>query len=43
MFPEFLQIGHLTVYSYGVLTGLGFLFAILWPIRLAKKDGIPPV
>jgi phosphatidylglycerol:prolipoprotein diacylglycerol transferase len=43
MFPEFLQIGHFTVYSYGVLTGLGFLFAILWPIRLAKKEGIPPV
>ena len=43
MYPQLLQIGHFTVYSYGVLTGLGFLFAILWLIRQAKKEGIPPV
>ena len=43
MFPKLLQIGHFTVYSYGVLIFLGFLVAIWWFTHLAKKEGIPPV
>lgn len=43
MFPELLQIGHFTVYSYGVLIFLGFLAAIWWLTHLAKKEGIPPI
>lgn len=43
MFPQLLQMRRFTVYSYGLLTGFGFLFAILWLIRLTKKEGIPPV
>lgn len=43
MLPQLLQIGHFTVYSYGVLTAIGFFLAILWPRYLAKNEGIPPV
>ena len=42
MFPQLFQVGHLTVYSYGVLMGFGTLLAIVWPVRLAAKQGIPP-
>lgn len=42
MYPQLFQIGHLTVYSYGVLIGLGTLLAIVWPVRLAAREGIPP-
>ena len=41
MFPELFQVGHSTVYSYGVLMGFGTLLAILWPVRLADEEGIP--
>jgi len=41
MFPELFRVGHLTVYSYGVLMGLGTLLAVVWPVRLARRDGIP--
>ena len=41
MLPTLLHIGHFTVFSYGVMTGLGFLLAILWPTHLAAKEGIP--
>jgi phosphatidylglycerol:prolipoprotein diacylglycerol transferase len=43
MFPELLQIGRFTPYSYGVLIFLGYLVAIWWPTHLAKKEGIPPI
>jgi phosphatidylglycerol:prolipoprotein diacylglycerol transferase len=42
MLPQLFRIGPVTVYSYGVLMGLGFLLAILWQVRLAAKEGIPP-
>src|SRR5215471_14091595 len=42
MFPELFQVGHLTVYSYGVLMGLGTLLAVVWPVHLATREGIPP-
>lgn len=43
MLPQLLRLGHFTLYSYGVFTGVGFLLAIIWPICLAKSEGIPPV
>ena len=42
MFPHLFQVGHITVYSYGVLMALGTLLAIVWPVRLAVQEGIPP-
>ena len=42
MFPQLFQVGHLTVYSYGVLIGFGTLLAIVWPVRLAAKEDISP-
>ena len=42
MLPQLFQVGQLTVYSYGVLIGLGTLLAIVWPVRLAAQEGIPP-
>lgn len=41
MLPVLLRIGHLTIFSYGVLTGAGFFLAIIWPIHLAKREGLP--
>ncbi len=43
MFPKLFQIGPIPIYSYGLLTALGFVLAIVWPIHLAKKEGIPAV
>lgn len=40
MLPRLFHVGYFSIYSYGVLTALGFLFAILWPTSLAKKEGI---
>ena len=40
MHPILLQTGSASLYSYGVLTALGFLLAILWPTHLAKKEGL---
>jgi phosphatidylglycerol:prolipoprotein diacylglycerol transferase len=42
MHPQLVQVGSLTIYSYGVLIGIGTLLAIVWPVRLAAKEGIPP-
>jgi phosphatidylglycerol:prolipoprotein diacylglycerol transferase len=42
MFPELFHLGHLTVYSYGALMGLGTLLAVIWPVRLASQEGVPP-
>jgi len=39
--PILLHVGHFPIYSYGVLTAVGFLLAILWPICLAGKEGVP--
>lgn len=40
MLPRLFHVGYFSIYSYGMLTALGFLFAILWPTSLAKKEGI---
>jgi phosphatidylglycerol:prolipoprotein diacylglycerol transferase len=43
MFPQLAQAGHLTVYTYGVLTLLAVLAAVLWSIHLAETEGISAV
>ncbi|MBW1710663.1 MAG: prolipoprotein diacylglyceryl transferase [Deltaproteobacteria bacterium] len=40
MFPVLLELGPLTVSSYGVLAALGFLLALIWVVYDAKKDGL---
>jgi len=40
MLPILLHFGPFTVFSYGVMTALGFLLAIVWPVRLAIGEGI---
>jgi phosphatidylglycerol:prolipoprotein diacylglycerol transferase len=40
MFPTLMHIGQLPVFSYGVMTALGFFLAIVWPVHLAKKEGL---
>ncbi len=40
MLPIFVHAGNFTVFSYGVMTALGFLLAILVPTYLAKNEGL---
>lgn len=40
MHPTLMHIGQVPVFSYGVMTALGFLFAILWPVHLGQKEGL---
>ena len=40
MFPILMHIGQLPVFSYGVMTGFGFLLAIVWMVHLAKQEGL---
>ena len=40
MLPIFVHAGNFTVFSYGVMTALGFLLAILVPTRLARNEGL---
>jgi phosphatidylglycerol---prolipoprotein diacylglyceryl transferase len=40
MFPTVMHIGQLPVFSYGVMTALGFLLAIVWMVHLAKEEGL---
>ncbi len=40
MFPTLMHMGQLPVFSYGVMTALGFLLAIVWMVHLAKKEGL---
>ena len=40
MLPIFVHAGNFTVFSYGVMTALGFLLAILVPTRLATNEGL---
>jgi phosphatidylglycerol---prolipoprotein diacylglyceryl transferase len=42
MLPILVHAGNFTVFSYGVMTALGFLLAILIPVHLAKKEGLSP-
>jgi phosphatidylglycerol:prolipoprotein diacylglycerol transferase len=38
--PRLFHVGYFSIYSYGILTALGFLLAILWPTSLAKEEGL---
>lgn len=40
MFPILLHFSRITVFSYGVMTALGFLLAIAWPTHLASREGM---
>jgi len=40
MSPVLFQFDHFTIFSYGVMTALGFFLAILWPVRLARSEGL---
>lgn len=37
MLPRLLELGPVTIYSYGLLMSLGFLMGILWTVHLGKK------
>jgi len=43
MHPILIQLGPLTIASYGFLFALGVLLAILLSFRLAKKESIDPI
>lgn len=43
MLPRLFHVGYFSIYSYGILTALGFLLAILWPTSSAKKEGISEI
>lgn len=40
MLPILLHFGRFPVFSYGVMTALGFLLAIIWPVHLARREGL---
>lgn len=40
MFPKFLQIGPFTIYTYGLLTAIGFISGIWLAAHYAEKEGI---
>jgi phosphatidylglycerol---prolipoprotein diacylglyceryl transferase len=40
MFPVLLHLSRVTVFSYGVMTALGFLLAVIWSTHLASTEGI---
>ena len=40
MYPILLKIGPITIYSYGAMLSLAFLFGLLVILRLAKKEGV---
>jgi phosphatidylglycerol:prolipoprotein diacylglycerol transferase len=42
MLPKLLQLGPVTIHSYGVLLATGFFVGIILAIRQAKKEGIKP-
>jgi phosphatidylglycerol:prolipoprotein diacylglycerol transferase len=42
MFPKLLQLGPVTIHSYGVMLAIGFFVGIILAIRQAKKEGIKP-
>jgi phosphatidylglycerol:prolipoprotein diacylglycerol transferase len=40
MLPVLVHAGNFTIFSYGVMTALGFLLAIIVPVHLAKNEGL---
>jgi len=41
MYPELFRISTFPVHTYGVFLALAFLFAILFTVQLASRDGLP--
>ena len=41
MYPEIFRIGSFPINTYGVFLALAFLCAILIPVKLAARDGLP--
>lgn len=42
MHPVLIQLGPVTVHTYGFLIAIGFLIALLLAVTQAKREGIPP-
>jgi phosphatidylglycerol:prolipoprotein diacylglycerol transferase len=42
MFPILIEIGPLTLHTYGLLVATGFLLGIGWAARLGGRDGMDP-
>ncbi|MEW5724816.1 MAG: prolipoprotein diacylglyceryl transferase [Thermodesulfobacteriota bacterium] len=42
MFPVLIQLGPVTLYTYGFLAALGFALAILWSRHAAPRFGLSP-
>lgn len=42
MFPILIQIGEFTLHTYGLLLAAGFLLAVAWTMREARRTGISP-
>lgn len=42
MHPILIQIGPLTLYTYGLMVASGFLIGISWASRMARKEGVDP-
>ncbi len=40
MYPVLIRIGPITIHTYGVMIAIGFLFALYFAIRQAKKEDI---
>jgi len=42
MHPEILQLGPITIYTYGVLAAVGFILGLWWAHRQASRAGLDP-
>lgn len=42
MHPIFIQLGPLTIHTYGVLVALAFLFGLMWTARRTRRKGFDP-
>ena len=42
MFPTLIEIGPLTIHTYGFFIALGFLLALAWSTREARQRGLDP-
>ncbi|MGK7345685.1 MAG: prolipoprotein diacylglyceryl transferase [Candidatus Nitrospinota bacterium M3_3B_026] len=42
MSPVLIEIGPITLYTYGLLVASGFLLGIAWSARLARREGMDP-
>src|SRR5256885_13133809 len=42
MFPRLLDLGRISIPTYGVLSALGLILGLLICVKLAKREGIDP-